>query len=336
MLSYVRNLILSLVRSTPARERAVQEAGPYTLEQQIGAGGMGVVYRARHASLDRPAAVKVLAPARRGDAVRARLFAREAQLTSRLRHPNTISIYDYGSMTDGSFYYAMEYVDGVTLEDLVVHDGAQPAARVVRLLEQICGALEEAHGQGLVHRDIKPSNVMVTRGRKMDLVKVLDFGLVMETGTTAGADPSLVMGTPLYLAPEAITNPGGLDARADIYAVGAVGYYLLTGVATFAGNSFVEACMKQLYEDPVRPSLRLAREVPPELEALIMSCLARDPAARPQSATEVLERLATIARDTDWTPRDAAGWWSTRGAEVHAALVDSEVDACTATLPVAA
>jgi serine/threonine protein kinase len=336
---YVWSLLLGLLRGRSAPVDAGTAAGPYTLEEKIGEGGMGVVYRARHALLERPAAVKLLSNRRRGD-LSARLFAREVQLTSRLTHPNVISIYDYGTMPNGSFYYAMEYVDGVTLDDLVAHDGPQPAARVAQLLGQVCGALEEAHGLGLVHRDIKPSNLMLCmRGRTTDQIKVLDFGLVTEASTSADgedASSSLLMGTPLYMAPEAYKNPAAVDGRADLYALGVVGYFLLAGASPFSGKTLIEACMKQLHEDPIRPSLRTSCPIPRALEDLVMACLARDPAERPRSATEVMACLEQMAPELEeWTRDDAARWWSTRGRTIRSLLAQGEeVDVNTETLPV--
>lgn len=287
------------------------QLGPYTLEQKIGEGGMGEVYRARHAAQRRPVAVKLLPRASARDPMRARLFAREVQLTRRLRHPNTVAIYDWGRMPDGTLYYAMEYVDGFTLAELVAHEGAQPPARVVQLLRQIAAALEAVHAAGLVHRDIKPANLMTShRDASTDRITVLDFGLVTEArspdrgeppdGRPRTASSDLLMGTPLYIAPEAIENPDDVDGRADLYALGAVGYFLLTGGSTFEGTTtFVEACIKQLYDDPVRPSLRTAQWIPGDLEDLVMACLARDPSARPRNAAEVSARVARIAEALD-------------------------------------
>jgi serine/threonine protein kinase len=277
------------------------QVGPYTLETLLGAGAMGVVYKARHALLPRPAAVKLLHPEARSDEARRR-FEREAQLTSLLTHPNTISIYDFGRTTDGAFYYVMEYVDGVDLQTLVDREGPQPPSRVAHLLAQVCAALAEAHAAGLVHRDVKPANIMLCeRGGIPDVVKVLDFGLVTRVDEQgAAAEAESVLGTPHYLAPEALTQDEALDGRSDLYAVGAVGYFLLTGSPPFSGNSVVEVCARQLYTPPVAPSLRRRSEVPASLERLILSCLQKSKRSRPSSAAALRDALLPLAGS--WNP----------------------------------
>jgi hypothetical protein len=267
----------------------VRRLGQYTLQQKIGQGAMGIVYRASHALLRRPTAIKLLAPAKNSDAD-LRRFEREVQLTASLTHPNTIAIYDFGRSPDGVFYYAMEYVDGISLEELVRREGPQPAARVIHLLRQASGALEEAHRVGLIHRDVKPANLMVcTRGGAPDTLKVLDFGLVKPLG--GGADSlsavDVAVGTPLYMSPEAIDAPAAVDARSDLYALGAVGYFLLTGTPVFPGKTAVAICSRHLGEAPEPPSRRLGAPVPADLEAVILRCLAKNPADRPASAAEL-------------------------------------------------
>jgi serine/threonine-protein kinase len=286
--------------------------GQYTLERLIGEGGMGAVYAARHARLRRPTALKLILPDRTGSESLAR-FEREVQLTSQLTHPNTVAIYDFGRTPDGVFYYAMEYIDGLSLEELVRQHGPQPEARVVHILTQAAGALTEAHAFGLIHRDVKPANILLCeRTGSGDVVKLLDFGLVKDI--RPGADPALtqrnaITGTPLYLAPEALTDASSVDHRADLYALGAVGYCLLTGTPPFQGRSAVEVCGHHLHTPPEPPSQRLGRAVHPGLEALLLACLAKAAAERPASARELQSRLGACASDLAWTPEDSQRCW---------------------------
>ncbi len=299
---------------------AVREArrlGPYTLEEQIGTGGMGEVHRARHALLRRPVAVKLLPP-EQSSGTSAERFEREAQLTALLTHPNTVAIYDYGRTEDGVFYYVMELLDGVDLEELVQEEGAQPPARVVHILRQVCGSLAEAHELGLIHRDIKPANVILTRrwGRA-DVVKVVDFGLVKDleadpaTGLTA---ENTLTGTPLYLAPEAIRSAKGVGRSSDIYAVGALGYFLLCGEPVFGGDSVVEVCGHHLHTAPTPPSERLGQPVSESLETVILSCLEKDPKERPPSAAALLTSLEDMPGVPEWTRNEALERWAQRAA----------------------
>jgi hypothetical protein len=308
----VATIAARVIHGLQQRVRDANEIGQYTLEEKIGEGGMGVVYRARHALLRRPTAVKLLAPGRAGEEA-VRRFEQEVQLTSALTHPNTIAIFDFGRTPDGIFYYAMEFLDGITLEDLVAHTGAQPPARVAHILRQVCGALVEAHGIGLIHRDIKPANLMLcVRGRIPDQIKVLDFGLVKEHGAEAAAGLSMsgaLIGTPAYLAPEAIRDPASVDARSDLYAVGAVAYHLLVGEPVFAGKTILEMCAHHLHSEPVSPSQRTGRHIPASLDRLVLRCLAKDPAARPTSAAEIITELDGIDGLGAWTVADAQRWW---------------------------
>jgi hypothetical protein len=316
----VATIAARVIHGLSQRVREADEVGQYRLEEKIGEGGMGVVYLARHALLRRPTAVKLLPVERAGEHA-VRRFEQEVRLTSALTHPNTIAIFDFGRTPDGVFYYAMEYLDGVTLEDLVAHAGPQPAARVVHLLKQICGALTEAHALGLVHRDIKPANLMVcTRGLVPDQIKVLDFGLVKEqTSTAAGLSMAgALLGTPAYLPPEAILDPNKVDARSDLYAVGAVGYFLLAGRPVFEGRTLVEVCAKHLQSAP-EPLAAAGVELPPELEGLILGCLAKDAAARPASASALLAALERIELAAAWSVADAERWWEQHGTAVRAA-----------------
>jgi serine/threonine-protein kinase len=256
------------------RAREALQLGQYTLEEKIGQGGMGEIYRARHAMLRRPTAVKLLLGG--GSEEQLRRFEKEVQLTARLTHPNTISIYDYGRTPDGVFYYAMELLEGMTLEELVEQHGPLPPGRAIHFLKQVCGALNEAHLSGLIHRDIKPANVFVCRrGAIADFIKVLDFGLVREVAREQNVNLSnlnVVVGTPLYMSPESIVAPDSVDAATDIYALGAVAYFLLTGEPPFTGHTVVEVCMRHMHSMPPPPSERAA--VPADLEQVILGCLA--------------------------------------------------------------
>jgi len=311
------------------RVHAAERLGQYTLLDKLGEGGAGIVYRARHAMLRRPTAIKLLSEATR-DPKRLARFEREVQLTSELSHPNTIAIYDYGRTPEGVFYYAMEHIEGITLEQLVTRDGPCPPGRIVRLLEQACGALAEAHAVGLVHRDIKPANLMIgRRGGIPDFLKVMDFGLVKDIGGGApagGADPltqstaTTVLGTPLYLSPEAISRPGEIDGRADLYALGAVAYFLLVGEPPFTGRSLVEVFGHHLHTPAPRPSERLGRQVPASLERIIARCLEKAPETRFATAGALRAALREASDVARWTDADAEQWWTTRGDALVAAL----------------
>jgi len=295
-------------------ESASNRFGDYTLVRKLGEGGMGVVYEAIHSLLGRPAAIKVLAPERSRD-LDLKRFEREVRITSQLTHPNTIAVYDFGSTDEGSLYYAMEYVDGLDLQTLVERDGPQDPARVALLLAQLAGALAEAHGAGIVHRDVKPANVMVCeRGGVPDVVKVLDFGLAESIvhDETDASEARSVVGTPLYLSPEAITTPEGVDARSDLYALGAVGYFLLTGVPPFSGANVIEVCARHLSETP-RPPSELRAGIGPELDALLLRCLEKSPSDRPVSATALRHELLDLA--SQWTEARAASWWAGQSSD---------------------
>lgn len=303
--------------------REARRLGQYTLVEKIGEGGMGVVYKAHHALLRRPTAIKLLPPEKAGAHNLSR-FEREVQITSRLTHPNTVAIYDYGRTPDGIFYYAMEYLEGIDLQELGELDGPQEPARIVHILVQVCGALAEAHAVGLVHRDIKPANVILCeRGGVPDTAKVVDFGLVKEldagpaTASVALSGVNTIMGTPLYLSPEAITDPDKVDGRSDLYALGAVAYFLLSGHAVYEAGNVVEICAHHLHTAPVMPSERLGRDLPADLQAVVLRCLEKDPAKRPQSASEL--RNALLACDIPhWTESAARTWWERHRAAVIA------------------
>ena len=276
---------------------------------------MGVVYRARHAMLRRPIAVKLLRPEKTNEKSIVR-FEREVQLTSQLTHPNTITIYDYGRTSEGIFYYAMEYLDGIDLETLVTRFGPQPESRVIHVLVQVCGSLVEAHEIGLIHRDIKPSNIILTRqGGLFDFAKLVDFGLVkaVDVERVAGMTPSdSTLGTPLYLRTEVIRHPDAASARSDLYAVGAVGYFLLTGRPLFDCGSIAEVLYQHVHVMPEPPSARRGHAVSAELESLLLRCLAKEPANRPESARALAEALARISAGK-WSTSEAEAWW-----QVHA------------------
>ncbi len=309
--------------------RDVRKLGQYELVQKLGEGGMGVVYRAEHAMLRRPTAVKLLPPDKAGEPTLAR-FEKEVQQTARLTHPNTVTVFDYGRTPEGVFYYAMEYLEGATLSEIVEMDGPQPAARVAHVLEQAACALAEAHGVGLIHRDIKPANIMlVKQGGELDVTKILDFGLVKELspqGDLALTQADTITGTPHYLSPEGINQRVEVDARSDLYALGAVGYFLITGSHVFPGSTIVEVLAMHLHTEPESPSKRLDRQLPRDLEALILQCLSKAPGQRPRSALEFVRGLRAC-RDFDrWTPEDADQWWERCGgvlAERHASEADT-------------
>jgi serine/threonine-protein kinase len=290
--------------------REARRLGPFTLESKIGEGGMGAVYRARHALLRRPTAIKILPPERASQMDLAR-FEREVQMTSQLTSPHVISIYDYGRTPDGVFYYAMEYVDGTDLDDLVRRDGPMPPGRVVRVLRQIGRALAEAHRDGLIHRDVKPANILLSeRGGEPDFAKIVDFGLVKSLIRTSEAMTSenVVLGTPYYMAPETLRSPDGIDARSDIYSFAATAYYLLTGKPVFDGSS-AEVFAQLLRDAPISPSRRLGRPVPESLERLILSALAKDPNDRPGSLDAFGAALDACRDVPPWTEAEASAWW---------------------------
>jgi serine/threonine-protein kinase len=299
--------------------REVQQAkvlGQYTLEAKIGEGGMGQVWRASHALLRRPTAIKLLPPDRMGEKAIQR-FEREVQLTARLTDPHTVAIYDYGRTREGIFYYAMELLSGIDLERLVAEHGPQPAGRVAHVLSQVCSALAEAHDLGLVHRDIKPANILLSpRHGEHEFVKVLDFGLVKtieteheQAGLTA---VNTITGTPLYMSPEAIQAPETVDARTDLYALGAVAWFLLVGRPPFEGRTIVEVCGHQLHTPALRPSVALDKPVPRDLEDVVLACMEKRPEDRPQDARALRKQLLASSAMGQWTADGANQWWSQR------------------------
>jgi serine/threonine-protein kinase len=297
--------------------REVQNAkrlGQYVLGELIGEGGMGAVYHAQHAMLRRPTAVKLLSAERSGPESIQR-FEREVQLTARLTHPNTVAIYDYGRTPDGVFYYAMEYLDGLSLEQLVERFGPQPPGRVIHILLQATGALGEAHALGLIHRDVKPANILFCeRGGAPDTVKLVDFGLVKDLAPSESPElthTGAITGTPLYLAPESILDPASVDHRVDLYALGGVGYFLLTGQPPFLGRSVLEICGHHLHTTPEPPSERLGATLPADLEAVVLRCLAKKPDDRPRDARALHDALLECQKATPWSLAEARDFWST-------------------------
>ena len=297
--------------------REARRFGQYVLERKLGEGGMGEVYLARHGMMRRPSAIKLLRGGQSGE-LNLRRFEREVQLTSRLTHPNTITIYDYGRTADGVFYYAMELLEGATLQEIVQVSGAQSAGRVARILTMACGALAEAHAIGLIHRDIKPANIMLcTQGGELDVVKLLDFGLVKDLQVDSDVQLTAinaVTGTPQYMAPESIVTPDSVDVRTDIYALGAVAYFLLAGVDVFTGNTVVEICSQHLYQLP-KPLSARGVVVSDMLEAIVLECLSKDPSARPQSAAELRRRIEACPVEP-WSSDMARAWWQTHQREL--------------------
>ena len=296
-----------------------REMGSYRLGELLGRGGMGEVYRATHRMLARPAAIKLIRPEVIGgsDPAAARLavtrFRREAEAAANLRSPHTVELYDFGVTDDQTLYFVMELLDGLDLESLVRRHGPLPAGRVVHILRQVCASLEEAHVRGLVHRDIKPANIHVGRvGLACDFVKVLDFGLVKPiTDDTVehslATQAGLVIGTPGYMAPE-IALSTTVDGRSDLYSLGCVAYYLLTGRQVFEGDTVMQVFAQHLRSAPTPPSQRGPAAVPLDLEQLVLDCLAKEPGDRPQSAAELDRRLA-LADVEPWTGVHAQQWW---------------------------
>lgn len=292
---------------------AARQVGRYRIERKLGSGGMGTVYLARHALLRRPTAIKILSEEKAGREGLAR-FEREVQVSSVLSHPNTIEIYDFGHTPEGTFYYAMELVKGITLGTCVQTDGPQPEARVLHVIRQACGSIAEAHAAGLMHRDLKPSNIMLCeRGGTFDFAKVLDFGLVKElqqSGDVALTDVASLTGTPLYMPPEAAQAPETLDVRGDVYQLGLVAYYLLVGRHLFQGDTPVDVVLQHVSATPVPPSQALGRHVAADLEKVILRCLEKNPADRFADARELLEALESCSVEGVWTQREARAWWT--------------------------
>lgn len=321
ILVFVAVLISKVVTRLGQQVSKARELGSYQLGELLGRGGMGEVYKAKHRMLARPAAIKLIRPEMLGaaDDETARLaitrFRREAEAAACLRSEHTVELYDFGVTSDNTLYLVMEFLDGMDLETMVRTKGPLSAGRVSYILRQVCDSLDEAHSSGLVHRDIKPANIHLGRvGRKYDFVKVMDFGLVKAVSDTT-PDATLVtvpgqmaIGTPAYMSPEMALGET-VDARTDIYALGCVAYFLLTGELVFGGEKAVNLIAKHLQAEPVPPSERTTQPIPPALERLIMKCLAKDPARRPQSAAEMADALSWVTADA-WGQKQASEWWT--------------------------
>jgi serine/threonine-protein kinase len=301
-----------------------RKVGAYLLVEKLGHGGMGEVWRAKHSSLVRPAAIKLMRPRTISDGTPVdvgqltRRFQQEAQATAMLKSPHTVAVYDFGETSEGVLYYVMELLDGLDLETLVQKFGPQPAERVVHFLRHAAASLAEAHADGLVHRDIKPANLFASvMGLELDFLKVLDFGLVRRIAVDANLTAENgIWGTPAYIAPESAAY-SRYDARSDIYSLGAVAYWLVTGKTVFdapSGNAMIAA---QIRDTPVPPSLRTEVPVPTQLETIIMACLAKNPDERPQTAQQ-LSRMLDAVKLPAWTPRHADAWWRAHRPEVLA------------------
>jgi serine/threonine-protein kinase len=292
--------------------------GAYHLVEMLGQGGMGEVWRAEHQSLIRPAAVKLLRREVTSMMGRAELdqmnlrFQREVQATALLTSPHTVAVYDFGQTSDGTLYYVMEMLNGLDAETLVRRYGPQPAERVIYLLRQACESLAEAHHRDLIHRDVKPANVYLCAvGMKVDFVKMLDFGLVRDLNSNLNlTNEGAVSGTPAYLAPESAAQ-NKFDARSDIYALGCVAYWMLTGTLVFEGATAAAVMAAHIRDVPEAPSSRTELPIPAELEKLVLECLAKDPTKRPQSADKLRRRLDAIELAMPWTQQRAAAWWGT-------------------------
>jgi serine/threonine-protein kinase len=289
-----------------------RQMGQYHLKERLWAGGMGEVYLAEHSLLKRPCAIKLIRPSSEADPTAIARFEREVRTTARLSHWNTVNIYDYGHTDDGTFYYVMEYLPGLSLAELVQQHGPLPAARAIHLLRQTCRALHEAHSAGLVHRDIKPANIFAARlGGVSDVAKLLDFGLVRNTtddGVVEGSSSGSFSGSPLYMPPEQVTAGNETDVRSDIYSLGATAYYLLTGRPPFQGATFVEVMIAHARQ-PVVPLSEVRPGVPADLEQIVVKCLAKQPADRFPDARSLEEALAECRDANGWTDVDAEQWW---------------------------
>jgi serine/threonine protein kinase len=320
IVTYVGARVIYSLGTEVARAR---ELGSYRLEHRLGEGGMGEVWKASHRLLARPAAIKLIRASAEGQAAgisddMRRRFEREAQVIAQLRSPHTVTLFDFGVADNGAFYYVMELLEGVDADAFIKRFGAIPAERVVHILRQICHSLSEAESRGLVHRDIKPANIFLCRyGEDYDFVKVLDFGLAKAvSGTTSDTRTAItiqnvIQGTPAFIAPEQVLGGDDVDGRADIYSTGCVAYWLLTGQLVFSSDSTMKTLLAHAQSLPEPPSARTTLPIPPELEAVVLSCLAKDREHRPRSARDLLQHLDAITLESPWTDARAREWWMT-------------------------
>jgi serine/threonine-protein kinase len=298
-----------------------EEMGSYRLVERLGEGGMGEVWRAKHRRLARPAAIKLIRPEvlgqQNGEDIERTVarFEREAQATAVLTSPHTIKVYDFGTTDDGVFFYVMEMLDGLDLETLVGRFGPLSPERTINFMIQACDSLAEAHQRGMTHRDIKPANIYVCRsGMNYDFIKILDFGLVKTRTSEEAANitrEGITTGTPAYMAPEIAIGQAEVDGRSDIYALGCVAYWLLTGELVFEGSTGMQIALQHINAQPVPPSARSEIEIPQSLERVILACLEKDPEQRPQTAEELSRMLQESQLETTWSNARARHWWST-------------------------
>lgn len=333
LIGLVTVLIARRIYKLEAEVHQAKELGSYQLETLIGKGGMGEVWQARHRMLARDSAIKLIRPemlisvAGKDARLIRRRFEQEAKVTAALRSPHTVELYDFGVSDDGGFYYVMELLEGIDLETLVKRFGPQPAGRVIEVMRQVCQSLAEAHRAGMVHRDIKPTNIFLCRlGIRYDFAKVLDFGLVktiLGEGDSRMTREGVTTGTPAYMAPEIATASEKIDGRADIYALGCVAYWLLTGNLVFDKRGAMAMVMAQVQDKPIPPSERTELPIPASLERIVMACLAKKPEDRPATAEALIHLLEGCADVTPWTHEDAERWWRTNRPET---IVRQKID----------
>jgi serine/threonine-protein kinase len=311
---------------------AARQLGQYLLKRKLGSGGMGEVYLAEHRLMKRPCAVKIIRPAKAGDPQALARFEREVRATAKLSHWNSIDIYDYGRTADGTFYYVMEYLPGHNIGEVVEDYGPFSAGRTVYLMDQVCAALGEAHGIGLVHRDIKPANIFCAyRGGVFDVAKLLDFGLAKGTIETADGNPHLtvegtITGSPLFMSPEQASGDDHVDARSDVYSLGAVMYYMLTGRPPFEFNNPVKVMIAHASQEVVPPREHSAT-IPPELEEIVLRCLEKDPDHRYQDVASLQRALRELVLDDPWSSDRAHEWWNCNGCPERKRLAAELVEA---------